>query len=175
MELITQGKTDEAIEVLSKKLETATKSKEKSFHYLPYNFKQSGFEKEILEQFFTLNYDDLEIYYNGEKGLTQFVIECYKKQNSNYKYIGKYTTDFLIIKRDERSDISKILILETKGEGFANNFLETKKFMEDDFIKINEEGFGYKKIDFLYLEDSLSLDDNLKIMDKKIKGFFQCQ
>jgi hypothetical protein len=50
--------------------------------------------------------------------------------------------------------------------------MDTKKFMEDDFIKINKEAFGYKKFDFLYLEDSVSLGDNLVIMDEKIREFF---
>ena len=56
---------------------TAVKSKDKTFHYLPYDFRQSGFEKEILQK--TLNLsdfknNDLEIYYNGERGLTEFEI-----------------------------------------------------------------------------------------------------
>lgn len=174
IELITLGKTDEAIEILSEKLDSATKNKDKSFHYLPYDFKQSAFEKDILEKFLSLPYDDLEIYYNGERGLTEFVIECYKKQNSNYKYIGKYTTDFLILKRDDKNDISKVLILETKGQGFANDeaFKAKAKFVNGEFIESNNEAFGYKRFDFLYLEDSFSLDDNLVIIDNRIKEFF---
>jgi len=175
VELIGQGKTDEAIEILSKKLDNTTTHKDKSFHYIPYDFKQSGFEKDILEQFFSLSYKDLEIYYNGERGLTEFVIECYKKQNKNYKYIGRYTTDFLIIKRDESNTIKKILILETKGEGFANDksFKDKKEFVDGEFIASNNKAFGYERFDFLYLEDSLSIDANLSLLDEKIKQFFK--
>ncbi len=172
--LVEEKKFDEISKISDEDLDVATKNKDKSFHYLPYDFKQSGFEKDILEKFFTLNYNGLEIYYNGERGLTEFVIECYKKQNSNYKYIGKYTTDFLILKRDDKNNISKVLILETKGQGFANDevFKAKAKFVNGEFIESNNEAFGYKRFDFLYLEDSISLDDNLVIMDRKIREFF---
>jgi hypothetical protein len=175
IELISQGKTDEAVKILSENLDNTTKNKDRSFHYMPYDFRQSAFEKDILEQTFSLtSFQDksLEVYYNGERGLSEFVIECYKKQNSSYKYIGRYTTDFLIIKRDENDNISKILILETKGEGFANNFKDIRSFMQNEFLDTNNQKFGYKKFEFLYLEDSSSLDKNLMILDNKIKGFF---
>ncbi len=174
LKLVEEQKFDEISKISDEGLETATKNKDKSLHYLPYDFKQSGFEKDILEKFFSLNYNDLEIYYNGERGLTEFVVECYKKQRSNYKYIGKYTTDFLILKRDNSGAISKILILETKGQGFANDetFKAKAKFVNSEFISSNNEAFGYKRFDFLYLEDSVSLDENLVIMDDRIKKFF---
>jgi len=173
--LIGQGKIDEAIEILSKKLDNTTANKDKSFHYLPYDFKQSNFEKSVLENFFSLDCQDLEIYYNGERGLTEFVIECYKKQNSNYKYIGRYTTDFLIIKRDKTNNIKKILILETKGQGFANDesFKAKKAFVDGEFIASNNKAFGYERFDFLYLEDSLKVDVNISRLDDKIKQFFK--
>ncbi len=175
IDLISQGKTDEAINLLSENLEMATKNKEKSFHYLPYNFKQSNLEKTILERFFTFNFHGLEIYYNGERGLSEFVIECFKKLPNSYKYIGRYTTDFLIIKRDEQNRIQKVLILETKGEGFANDekFKAKKEFVDGEFIATNNTAFGYNKFDFLYLEDSKSIDENLSNLDKKITQFFK--
>jgi len=110
---------------------------DKSFHYTPYDFRQSGFEKEILEKTFSLRLfqnSNLEIYYNGEK----------------------------------------ILILETKGSGFANDesFKAKKEFVTSEFIATNNEAFKYERFDFLYLEDSLSLEKNLKILNDKIEGFF---
>jgi len=175
MELVKENRIDEISKVSDEKLEIATINKDNSFHYIPYNFKQSGFEKDILKQTFSLSsFQDanLEVYYNGEKGLTEFVIECYKKQNTGYKYIGRYTTDFLVIQRDEENKIHKILILETKGEGFANNFVDIKKFMESEFVSSNNKAFGYKRFDFLYLEDDKSLDVNMLKLNKKIEGFF---
>jgi len=154
----------------------AIKSKDKTFHYLPYDFKQSGFEKDILKE--TLNLtnfknSELEIYFNGERGLTEFVINCYAKENSYWKNIGKYTTDFLIIKRKNK-EIHKALIIETKGKGFANDpvFLKKKKFVETQFLEQNKDKFGYHKFDFLYLVDSDDLPNNLSKLNTKIDNFF---
>lgn len=155
---------------------SAVKSKDKTLHYLPYDFRQSGFEKEILQK--TLNLsdfksNDLEIYYNGERGLTEFVISCYAKENNYWKNIGKYTTDFLIIKRKEK-EIHKALIIETKGKGFENDpvFQKKRKFVETEFLEQNKEKFGYNKFDFLYLVDSDDIIANLSKLSIKIKDFF---
>ncbi|HED05304.1 MAG TPA: hypothetical protein ENI61_01310, partial [Ignavibacteria bacterium] len=155
---------------------SAVKSKDKTFHYLPYDFRQSGFEKEILQK--TLNLSDfknngLEIYYNGERGLTEFVIFCYAKENNYWKNIGKYTTDFLIIKRKNK-EIHKALIIETKGKGFENDpvFQKKRKFVETKFLQQNKEKFGYNKFDFLYLVDSDELTTNLSKLSNKINDFF---
>jgi type III restriction enzyme len=56
----------------------------------------------------------LEIYYNGERGLTEFVINCFAKEGKYWKNIGKYTTDFLIVKRTAKDKIHKALLIETK-------------------------------------------------------------
>ena len=174
IELTQQQKYDEILKVAHENLEVATLNKDRTLHYIPYNFKQSKFEKDILENFFSLHFKDLEIYYNGERGLSEFVIECYKKQSNSYKYIGRYTTDFLIIKRDEKNQIKKVLIIETKGQGFANDesFKLKKEFITSEFIEKNNEAFGYKRFDFLYLEDSVSLEENLIKLNDKIEGFF---
>jgi hypothetical protein len=154
----------------------AVKNKDKTFHYLPYDFKQSGFEKEILQK--TLNLSDfknrdLEIYYNGERGLTEFVINCFAKEGNYWKNIGKYTSDFLIIKRKE-NEIHKALIIETKGKGFENDpvFLKKRKFVETKFLELNKEKFGYKKFDFLYLSDNENIITILSKLKDKINQFF---
>lgn len=177
IELTQAQRYDEIAKVAQENLAVATRNRDKSFHYIPYDFRQSGFEKDILEQLFSLGsfqHSNLEAYYNGERGLTEFVIECYKKLKNSFQYIGRYTTDFLIVQRDDKNNISKILILETKGEGFANDesFKLKKEFVTTDFIEKNNEAFGYKKFDFLYLEDSISLDENLIKLNEKIEGFF---
>lgn len=179
IQLAKEQKFDQISKISDKNLDSIIKNEyqDKSFHYIPYDFKQSGFEKEILEKTFSLpSFQDksLEVYYNGERGLTEFVIECYKKQNSSYKYIGRYTTDFLIIKRDEENKIKKILILETKGSGFANdeNFKAKKDFVDGEFIMSNNKAFGYERFDFLYLEDSDTLNKNMERLNKRIEGFF---
>jgi hypothetical protein len=155
----------------------AVRSKNKTFHYLPYNFVQSGFEKDILQK--TLQLDafkdnDLEVYYNGERGLTEFVINCFAKNGKNWKNIGRYTTDFLIIQRNEK-DIHKALLVETKGEGFKNDpaFLQKKNFVETEFLQQNNDKFGYQRFDFLYLEDGTNITNNIVTINNKIDEFFK--
>ncbi|PIX89693.1 MAG: hypothetical protein COZ31_00735 [Nitrospirae bacterium CG_4_10_14_3_um_filter_44_29] len=154
----------------------AVKSKNQTFHYLPYNFWQSNFEKTIHHEILKL--DDfrkrgLEVYYNGERGLTGFVINCFAKEGKYWRKIGKYTPDFLIIKRKNK-ELYKVLIIETKGSGFENDkvFQKKKSYVETDFIELNKEKFGYKRFDFLYLKDNDKLPDNLNNLNAKLIEFF---
>ena len=155
----------------------AVRSKDKTFHYLPYNFVQSGFEKDILQktlQLASFKENGLEVYYNGERGLTEFVINCFAKNGKNWKNIGRYTTDFLIIQRKEKA-IHKALLVETKGEGFKNDpaFLQKKNFVETEFLKQNNDKFGYQRFDFLYLEDGTDIANNILMINNKIDEFFK--
>lgn len=155
----------------------AVRSKDKTFHYLPYNFVQSGFEKEILQktlQLETFKEKGLEVYYNGERGITEFVINCFAKEGKYWKNIGRYTTDFLIIKRNEKDKIHKALLVETKGEGFKNDpaFKKKKAFVETEFLKQNNEQFNYKRFDFLYLEDGTDIANNIVTINNKVNEFF---
>lgn len=151
--------------------------KERTLHYLPYDFRQSDFERAIIEK--TLELGDfkrvgLEIYYNGDRYLTEFKIDCYAKTGRVWRRIGFYTPDFLIIKRDSARSIHKVLILETKGQGFADQagFVARRKFMENDFIRINNEKFGYKRFDFLVLNDDSGMAINIDTLAKRITAFF---
>lgn len=158
----------------------AVRSKDKTFHYLPYNFVQSGFEKDILHNTLRLFQNEelkdknLEIYYNGERGLTEFVINCFAKNGKNWKNIGRYTTDFLIIQRKKKA-IHKALLVETKGEGFKNDpaFQQKKNFVETEFLKQNNDKFGYRRFDFLYLEDGTDIANNIVTINNKIDEFFK--
>ncbi|MFN4076105.1 MAG: DEAD/DEAH box helicase family protein [Cloacibacterium sp.] len=156
------------------------KSKNHTFHYLPYNFGgsgSSGFEIETLQKALQLadfKNKGLEIYYNGERGLTEFVINCFAKEGRNWKYIGKYTTDFLIVKRTAKDKIHKVLLIETKGSVYAadNKFQERKSYVETEFLKLNKEKYGYQRFDFLYLEDSKDIAANITKLNNKINQFF---
>ena len=154
----------------------AVRSKDKTFHYLPYNFVQSGFEKDILQKVLRLDNfknKELEVYYNGERGLTEFVINCFAKNGKTWKNIGRYTTDFLIIKRQDKK-IHKSLLVDTKGEGFKNDpaFVQKKNFVETEFLKQNNDKFGYQRFDFLYLEDGTDIANNIVTISEKIDEFF---
>jgi len=89
--------------------------------------------------------------------------------------VGRYTTDFLIIQRDaERSAIRKALMVETKGEGYAHDpaFQDRRNFVENEFLRENNAQFGYEKFDFLYLEDSATMDRNLVKLKDRMQTFF---
>ncbi len=152
----------------------AVRMKEQTLHYLPYDFRQSGFEKDFLEQCLLLNefkQRKLEIYYNGERGLTEFVIQCFEKKGDFWKRLGEYTPDFLILQRKGKQP-HKVLIVETKGEGFAQKFESRKRFMEGGFLQINKDKFGYQRFDFLFLRDDDKPEVNLTKLAEKIREFF---
>ncbi|MDD3377660.1 MAG: DEAD/DEAH box helicase family protein [Candidatus Riflebacteria bacterium] len=152
------------------------KNKDSSFHYLPYHT-ESRFEQTFLKEVLSLDEIEklgLEVYYNGDRGMTDFKIKCYKKRNNNWSYIGFYTPDFLIIKRKENK-IHKIIIVETKGQIYANDptFIEKKKFTATEFAKQNNKAYGYERFDYLYLEDTLSAKERINATHKKICEFFE--
>jgi hypothetical protein len=163
-----------------KEYSLVVKSKNNSFHYLPYNFGgsgSSGFEIETLKKALQLadfKNKELEIYYNGERGLTEFVINCFAKEGKYWKNIGKYTTDFLILKRTAKDKIHKALLIETKGALYAEDkvFQKKKKYIETEFLRLNQEKFGYQRFDFLYLEGKMN-DSNTAKTINKINSFFK--
>lgn len=168
------GQTD--IADMLKAQNTSHKNKDHSFHYLPYRT-DSGFEQTFLKE--VLSFDEienlgLEVYYNGDRAMTEFKIKCYKKNENKWSYVGIYTPDFLIIKRKD-GKIHKIIVVETKGEIYAKDpmFKDKKTFMETEFSKQNNTAFGYERFDYLYLEDTLPEKDRLTLTRQKICEFFK--
>jgi len=158
-------------------LTPAISAKNKTFQYLPYNFFQSKFELKFLQEALTLKKvkeSNLEIYYNGEKHLTDFRILCFAQKGTNWQRVGFYTPDFLVIKRKDNA-INKVLIIETKGSGYAEQktFKLRKQFMETEFLKMNNDKFGYKKFEYLFLQDDAQFDDNLAKLNENIVEFFK--
>ena len=78
-----------------------------------------------------------------------------------------------MIKRKDKQ-LHKILIIETKGSGFADQkaFKLRKQYVSSDFLKLNNDKFGYKRFDFLYLQDSDGVIPNLTKLKEKIINFF---
>ena len=152
------------------------KNKNYSFHYLPYHM-DSKFEQTFLIE--VLSFDEIEnrgieVYYNGDDAMTEFKVKCYKKNGNKWSYVGIYTPDFVIIKRG-KGKIHKIIIVETKGSIYANDpkFKDKKRFMETEFLKLNNTAFGYERFDYLYLEDSLSEKDRLTKTLQEVCEFFK--
>lgn len=146
-----------------------------TYHYLPYRF-DSGLEREFFKDsvlpILKSYQSQLEIYFNGDDTLTDFKIDCYKQTGREWRYIGKYVPDFLLLKRNGDGYIHRIIIIETKGEGFAAKFADRRQFMETEFIHKNNECFGYERFRFLYLEDTLTKEGREKKTIKAIKDFF---
>jgi hypothetical protein len=161
-------------------ISAVVKQKDQSFHYLPYDFGANGasgfefklFKEALKDSDFQNKANALEIYYNGERGLTEFVIDCFTKNGKYWKNIGHYTPDFLMIRRDDANKIHKVLIIETKGKVYANDFMPKKTFMEAEFLRVNNEKYGYARFDFLYLEDSEKIEVNTAKLNAKINQFF---
>ena len=150
--------------------------KNHSFHYLPYRT-DSSFEQTFLKE--VLVFDEierlgLEVYYNGDRAMTEFKIKCYKRVGTGWRYVGMYTPDFLIIQRRD-GKIYKAIITETKGQIYANDpaFIDKRTFMETEFSKYNNSAFGYRRFDYLYLEDTLTETERIQITHNKICDFFK--
>ena len=133
-----------------------------SFNYVPYKM-DSEFEQNALEEMLRLSeLKGLEVYFNGfkDKDLQSFYIETPR---------GKYTPDFLILARDNKKQINKILIIETKGKTYYEEFKVKEKFIKEQFIP-NNQNFAFK----CFTEEgdnnfSKHLDDFKKEI-KKLKG-----
>ena len=147
---------------------------DKTYHYLPYKF-DSSFEISYFSDSLQAIIRDkqLEFYFNGDDNLTDFKIRCYKKHGKNWSLLGNYTPDFLVISRDEQGAIKQLLIIETKGEGFAAKFAERRQFMEEEFVKLNNERFGYNRFSFLYIEDTMTPAEQDKKTITAINQFFK--
>ena len=151
-------------------------NKDRCYHYLPY-YVDSDFESLFLNEVLTqqcIHDHNLEVYYNGDGQFTEFRIDCFKKNtHGQWKYIGRYTPDFLIVKRKD-DKIHKVLIVETKGALYAQDeaFKDRRAFVEEQFLKQNEEKFGYRRFDYLYLEDSLSDSERINKTNDIINQFF---
>ena len=84
-------------------------------------------------------------------------------------YIGSHTTVELL------NAGHKVIIAETKGEAYANDtkFQDKKAFVKTEFLRQNNEAFGYERFEYLYLEDALPEHERLAMTQKKICEFFE--
>ena len=145
---------------------------DRTYHYLPYHLDsrlEESYLYDVINHIKTLN--GVEFYFNGDDTLTDFRIRCYTKRGRAWKLDGYYYPDFLMLTRNSDNTIKKIIIIETKGEGFAGKFVPRKQFMEDSFIKLNNDKIGYPRFDFLYIEDTLTKEERLQKTINRIDAF----
>lgn len=165
-----------AIADMLRKQNSSHPQKNRSFHYLPYHT-DSDFEQTFLDQVLAMSEIesmDLEVYYNGDRALTEFKIKCFKGNAGAWKYVGMYTPDFLIVKRKD-GKIHKAIIVETKGAIYANDpaFKDKRTFVEQEFTRQNNKAFGYDRFEYLYLEDSVPEAERIRLTHEKICAFFK--
>jgi len=154
-----------------------SKLSNRTFHYLPYVFSQSSFERDFFKEvltFHSFKNSNLEIYYNGDRNISSFKIECFKTEEKKIKKVGFYTPDFLMINRKE-DKVYQVLIIETKGSGYKNQqeFIDRRNYVEKEWIPFNNKKMGYKKFDYLYVEDSLKEEERIALVNNKISEFFK--
>lgn len=150
--------------------------KNRSFHYLPYRT-DSSFERVFLRDVLPLREVEqlgLEVYYNGDRAMTEFKIRCYRSTGNGWAYVGMYTPDFLIIQRKD-GKIYKALIVETKGKLYANDptFKDKRAFVESEFLRQNNAAFGYERFEYLYLEDTMPDKERIVKTHEKMCAFFE--
>ena len=175
MDLAQELGQEDILASLRKKF-TSHPQKDRSFHYLPYHT-DSPFEQDFLNEVLTFPEVEglgLEVYYNGDRALTEFKIKCYRNSGGRWEYVGIYTPDFLILQRKD-DVINKVLIAETKGKIYASDpkFKDKRTFMETEFLRQNNAAFGYERFEYLYLEDSMPERERLTFAHQKICHFFR--
>lgn len=175
MELAEKTGQTQVLEILRRQI-VSHPQKDRSFHYLPYRT-DSGFEQTFLLEVLPLPEIErfgLEVYYNGDRAMTEFKIMCYKSTGHGWSYIGMYTPDFLIIRRKD-GKIHKSLIVETKGKIYANDptFKDKRAFVESEFLRQNNSVFGYERLEYLYLEDTMLDNERIILTREKICEFFE--
>ena len=145
---------------------------DRTYQYLPYHL-DSKLEEDYL--YSVINHiksvPSVEFYFNGDDTLTDFRIRCYTKRGRAWKLDGYYYPDFIMLTRNSDNTINKIVIVETKGEGFAGKFIPRRQFMDDVFIKLNNDKFGRERFQFLYIEDTLDGPARLQETVNKINSF----
>ncbi len=145
---------------------------DRTYQYLPYHL-DSKLEEDYL--YSVINHiksvPGVEFYFNGDDTLTDFRIRCYTKRGRAWKLDGYYYPDFIMLTRNSDNTINKIVIVETKGEGFAGKFIPRRQFMDDVFIKLNNDKFGRERFQFLYIEDTLDGPARLQETVNKINSF----
>ncbi len=145
-----------------------------TFHYLPYRF-DSNLEKQYFVRGLVpvMQSHQLEFYYNGDETLTEFKIRCFRRVGQHWEYDGLYVPDFLVLSRDADGCIDRVCIVETKGEDYAAKFSERRQFMEQVFVRKNNEAFRRNRFQYLYLPDTDSVEKRMADTVQMINQFFK--
>lgn len=167
-------------------------AKDHTFHYLPYDFSQSGLELGLLQELLKateFQASGLEVYYNGVRHLTKFRIECFQQvgnvsgnqgdKGKRWQRLGAYTPDFVMLQRGADGAAHKVLIIETKGAGFSeqSGYALRKHFVSTEFLMLNNAKFGYPRFDFIEIMEPANKDYRSAAFNllRHAQGFFAPQ
>ena len=78
----------------------------------------------------------------------------------------------MILQRDQSGNPYKVLIVETKGEGFEESFKSRRAYVQSDFLRLNKDKFGYDRFEFLYIRESDDPAARLAQLAARINAFF---
>ena len=173
-QLEEQGFTEAAESIRSNKLGSEALN---TFQYIPYRF-DSPFERDFYEIMMGLPQIEkygLELYYNGDKSVADFRIDCFQERGGSWRKIGWYTPDFLLVQR-VGDQLKKVLIIETKGAGYSKeeHFLARKAFTEQVFVPKNNAFFHQERFRYGLFIDSLAKDDIRATAETLLDDFFSC-
>ncbi len=170
-------KADRRERQLSEKLlSTDARHKDATYQYLPYRF-DSDLERDFFRDLLaSVHEQHLEMYFNGDEYFTSFIIRPYRTTGNDWEMMQQYVPDFLVLSRKEDGSIDRVLIIETKGQLYADSFKDKKEYMSNTFLELNSNREGLPEFDFLYLEADKD-NKNLPQLEAKarntIKEFFK--
>ncbi len=96
--------------------------KDATYQYLPYRF-DSDLEKIFFRDILaSVQEQHLEVYFNGDEHFTSFIIKPYKITGDEWEALQQYVPDFLVLNRKDDGSIDRVLIIETKGQLYAESF-----------------------------------------------------
>ena len=150
--------------------------KDATYQYLPYRF-DSELERDFFRDILAaVDEQQLEVYFNGDEQFTSFIIKPYKVTGNDWEALQQYVPDFLVLSRRDDGSIDRVLIIETKGQLYADSFKDKHDYMTGTFLELNSNREGLPQFDFLYLEadkDSKNLPQLEEKTRDKIKTFFK--
>ena len=159
-----------------RQLSTDTCHKDATFQYLPYRF-DSDLEKIFFRDILaSIQEQHLEVYFNGDEHFTSFIIKPYKVIGDEWEALQQYVPDFLVLSRKDDGSIDRVLIIETKGQLYADSFKDKHDYMLNTFLELNRNREGLPEFDFLYLEaekDNKNLPQLEAETRERIKEFFK--
>lgn len=159
-----------------RQLSPDARHKDATYQYLPYRF-DSDLERAFFRNLLaSVHEQHLEMYFNGDEHFTSFIIKPYKLTGDDWEALQQYVPDFLVLSRREDGSIDRVLIIETKGQIYADSFKDKHDYMMGTFLELNRNREGLPEFDYLYLEAEKD-NKNLAQLETKardtIKTFFK--